>query len=366
MISPEMVCFLAYKRIECQASDNTLDAYRNDLLDFSLWLRGKHVASTSEKDVHRFLDRCVRQKLSPATIARKISVLREIFKFLQRDRGLRRDPMRRIVAPKGWKRIPKAIEPTEAARLLDFPLGMFQNKVRGLRDRAMIELLWAAGIRVSELTSVKLSDLDFENRTIRVFGKGSKERLAPFGLPAARALKAYLSDSRPKLLGKHSSPYLFPGRRGRALTRMRVWQMINERAAQVGMPKLSPHVMRHSCATHLVENGADLRTVQDILGHADITTTQGYLKASPAHLKKMIALHPRNNGKRHQMKLFESKLPSIIPSPWLCEECSAPAVDGRNRCEKHLTQARIARQRQYQKKRAESAKLPQAFGKIAG
>jgi integrase/recombinase XerD len=361
MILPDQVeNFLHTMRIERQASAHTLDAYRRDLSDFCSWLRGRNPVKASEKDVQRYLLYCSRRNLSPATITRRISALRELFKELQRARRIRRDPMRRIVAPKGWKRLPKAIAVEEALKLLDFPLGMFQNKLRGLRDRAIIELFWASGIRVSELTSAKLADLDLENRTIRVFGKGEKDRLAPFGEPAARALHTYLMEVRPKFLKRHASPYLFLGRWGRRMTRERVWQMINERAAQVGLPHLSPHVMRHTCATHLVENNADLRTVQEILGHADVTTTQGYLKASPLHLKKVLArCHPRNNGKHRQMRLFDPKTAPLV-GRIICSQCLQLAAEGKTMCERHLVLARIARKRHYaKKKRAKAVGAPQ-------
>jgi site-specific recombinase XerD len=334
--------FLDYKRVERQASPNTLEAYRYDLREFCDSLTGKSPTDAQESDIRAYLLHCNIRNLNPASINRRVSALREFYKQLQRDGVISHDPMRRVSLMKTWKRLPKAISEDEAVKLLDCAP---TRKSQTLRDRAIIELLWATGIRVSELTGAKIQDVNFENRCMRVWGKGQKERIVPLGLPAVRALQAYLSQPR------QESPFLFPGRNGKQMTRTNVFLLIEHRAERAGIAHLSPHGLRHTCATHLIDHGADLRVVQEILGHSEVSTTQIYLKVTPSHLKDILfRCHPRSNPVHAQMKLFQPKsIPITNARP--CSECAAPAAEGKRRCEHHLRQGRAAHKRHYAKHR---------------
>lgn len=364
--SSKLVCgFLEYKRIEAGASDLTLESYGYDLKHFCNWLSGyrKKTALYADcEDVRKYLDECWRLNPKPSTVAHRITVLREFFNHLQRDRLLSRDPMIRIASVKQWKRLPKPITEAEVQQLLaapDVPTKKVQprgealQKLRAakqpaiaLRDVAICEVLYAGGLRASELIGAKLQDLDPTVPCLRVIGKGDKERIVPLGLPAVRALRDYLTRARPQLAGGNPSPYLFIGERCKQLTRQRLWQIIKERGKRANLTHLSPHVLRHSLATHMLDRGADLRVIQTILGHADIGTTELYTKVSQERLKEAIRMHhPRSNPSRAQLSLFPTTalalVPSFVSNP--CEECAAPSVPGKTRCARHLLQAKEAR-----------------------
>jgi integrase/recombinase XerD len=267
--------------------------------------------------------------------------------------------MIRIEGVKQWKRLPKPITESEVRLLLDVPSrhalaaenikGLKRNNLQewrapkrpaiSIRDLAICEVLYAGGLRASEVITAKLTDLDFELRCLRVNGKGDKERMAPLGLPAMRALREYLVRARPALSDRVQSPYLFVGEKGRQLTRMRLWQIIDQRAKRADLTHVSPHMLRHSAATHLLDHGADLRVIQTILGHADISTTELYTKVSQERLRESVkAHHPRSNPARTQLSLFPTSAlvlaHSFVPNP--CSECVSPSVPGKTRCAHHL------------------------------
>ena len=228
--------------------------------------------------------------LSPATIRRRLSAIRGFYAFLVEMELLDSDPTEGLDNPRTWKHLPQVLSLDEVERLLQAPPG---DNPRGLRDRAMLEVLYATGVRVSELVSLRLVDLDMERGFLKVLGKGKKERVVPLGEEAIGWLRRYL-EVRGEL-DKKGSAYLFLSNRGGPMTRQRFWQIIKEYARRVGITKgISPHTLRHSFATHILERGADLRSVQELLGHADLSTTQIYTHVARAHLEKIYKKsHPR-------------------------------------------------------------------------
>jgi len=227
------------------------------------------------------------------SVGRKLSAVRHLYRYLLLDRLIEHDPTLNIDSPKQWKVLPKSLAPDEINVMLGNPRAPANHKLAdamAARDRAMLEVFYAGALRVSELTGVKLEDLKLEFGYVLVRGKGDKERIVPLGKSAQEALMGYMRDSRPVLAAQRNSPFLFLGRGACKLTRQRVWQMV--RAASMSMGRhASPHMLRHSCATHMVENGADLRTVQTILGHADISTTQVYTHLALDRLKNVYQKH---------------------------------------------------------------------------
>lgn len=365
--SPRLVHdFLHYKRIEAGAAQKTIESYNYGLRHFCNWLsqyRKKTAVQADDKDVRKYLAACWRTKPAAATVGHRVSVLREFFKHLLRDGLIGRDPMIRIGPVKHWKRLPKAITEAEVEQLLSAQnpspiktkragrLGGLQKwheaklPAIAIRDVAICEVLYAGGLRATELTNAKLCDLEWTSPGLRVIGKGEKERTAPLGLAAVRALRDYLTQARPQLAGESHSPYLFIDRVGTGLTRQRLWQIIRDRAKRANLVHVSPHVLRHSMATHLLDRGADLRVIQTILGHADISTTELYTKVTPERLKEAVKLHhPRSNPARAQLSLFPTAalalVPSFVSTP--CAECAGPSVPGKRRCARHLLKAKEA------------------------
>jgi integrase/recombinase XerD len=238
--------------------------------------------------------------LDGRSVGRKLSAIRQLYRHLLLDGKIDKDPTLNIDLPKQWKVLPKALSRDEVgAMLAEKQPG--KETIRGhalaLRDRAMIELLYAGGVRVSEVADARLEDLKLEMGYILVRGKGDKERMVPLGVPAQTALQQYLRNGREVMANKRNSPLLFLGAGGRRLTRQRLWQLVGKASLPSGR-HASPHMLRHSCATHMVENGADLRTVQTILGHSDISTTQIYTHVALDRLKSVYAKHhPRAKAK---------------------------------------------------------------------
>lgn len=233
------------------------------------------------------------------SVARKLSALRHFYRYLLLDELIDHDPTLNIDSPKQWKVLPKSLATDEIESLMLNKQGRDANlnPAMASRDHAMLEVFYAGALRVSELVAVKLEDLKLDLGYLLVRGKGDKERIVPLGKTAQEVLTGYLKDARPALLRKKTSPLLFPGRGGRQLSRQRVWQMVQQASVSIGR-KASPHMLRHSCATHMVENGADLRTVQTILGHADISTTQVYTHVALDRLKNVYRKHhPRAKAK---------------------------------------------------------------------
>jgi integrase/recombinase XerD len=226
-------------------------------------------------------------------VGRKLSAIRHLYRYLLLDGKIQKDPTLNIDSPKQWKVLPKSLSRDEVEATLSAAQpqnGSARAQALALRDRAMLELLYAGGVRVSEVADARLEDLKLEMGYILVRGKGDKERMVPLGIPAQQSLQTYLKDSRAVLTKKKSSPLLFLGTGARRLTRQRVWQLVGKASLASGR-HASPHMLRHSCATHMVENGADLRTVQTILGHSDISTTQIYTHVALDRLKSVYTKH---------------------------------------------------------------------------
>jgi integrase/recombinase XerD len=287
--------FLNYLLVERGLSANTLDAYGRDLARYLDFLDREGVAhpdGVSPPLVLRFLGRLREAGLSARSRARVLVALRMFHKFLLAEKIATTNPTSRIEAPRSLRALPQTLSPAEVERLLAAPVG---NEAYAFRDRAMLELLYATGLRVSELVGLNLEDLQLDVGYLYAFGKGSKRRIVPMGEAAISELRRYLDEGRPFLLRESASSHLFLNRVGRGLTRQGFWKIIKSRAREAGISKnITPHTLRHSFATHLLENGADLRAVQTMLGHADISTTQIYTHVSRERLRRIHEqFHPR-------------------------------------------------------------------------
>ncbi|KJY61362.1 site-specific tyrosine recombinase XerD [Lactobacillus apis] len=288
--------YLRYSQIERGLSDNTIFAYRQDLMDFLAFLKKEGLDSwpTKAVDIDAFLAEQRDLNKATSSISRMISSLRKFYQWLVRQNIQKINPMLEIDSPKKEHRLPVALSVDEVTKLLDQP---DVTKKLGIRDRALLETLYATGIRVSELINLKFSDLHEELKLLKVLGKGSKERLIPISDVAISWIKSYQEKVRDPLLlksGKNTDT-IFLNNRGGALTRQAVWQIIKRYCQMAGIKKnVTPHTLRHTFATHLLENGADLRVVQEILGHSDISTTQIYTNLSQQHILQVYAkTHPR-------------------------------------------------------------------------
>ena len=305
--------FLDYLRVERGSAKLTIAAYTSDLAQFAEFLEKRHVvlSGARREDVREYIQELFSNALDGRSVGRKLSAIRHLYRHLLLDGKIDKDPTLNIDLPKQWKVLPKALSRDEVGALLsETKLAETQPRsetARGqalaLRDHAMLELLYAGGVRVSEVADARLEDLKLEMGYILVRGKGDKERMVPLGVPAQQALQQYLKNGREVIAKKKSSPLLFLGTGGRRLTRQRIWQLVGTAGLASGLPSgrhASPHMLRHSCATHMVENGADLRTVQTILGHADISTTQIYTHVALDRLKSVYAKHhPRAKARNN-------------------------------------------------------------------
>ena len=279
--------FLDFCRVEKGLAANSLHSYRFDLNKLSSKLGAPHKATA--QDLSGYVESLYRAGLSARSIARHITTLRNFYGFLAREGEIDRDPTEFLALPRQWTRLPKYLNREEIEKLLAAPP---VEKPTGLRDRAMLELLYAAGLRVTELCRLELSAVERDLGVLRVTGKGNKQRLVPFGVPAREAIERYLAGGRPRLLKGRASRYLFVTARGSAMTRQAFWKLIRGYGRGVGIfHHLTPHVLRHSFATHLVEGGADLRSVQVMLGHADISTTQVYTHVAQRRLRDTVDQH---------------------------------------------------------------------------
>jgi integrase/recombinase XerD len=289
-LPPWVAEFLTFCRIEKGLSRNTLSAYRTDLQRFS-GLCAVHAEPPAEV-IHKHLDSLSEAGLSPRSIARHLTTIRNFYEYLLQEGKVQSDPIRNIPLPRQWQTLPKYLSLEQVDALLTAP---DRKTAAGIRDRAMIEFLYATGVRVTELCTAELKGVSADIGVVRVFGKGSKERLIPIGRSALDALAEYLQNGRPKLLKGKGSPYLFVTARGTCLTRQGFWKLLKKYGQQVGIwQRSSPHAIRHSFATHLLERGADLRSVQTMLGHSDISTTQIYTHVLQARLKSTVdEHHPR-------------------------------------------------------------------------
>jgi integrase/recombinase XerD len=305
----ELKSFIEYLSVERGLAPSSVVAYKTDIRQFADFL-GRHdraLLTARHDDVREFVRQLFSNDADGRSVARKLSALRHLYRYLLLDKKIEIDPSLNIESPKQWKVLPKALARDEMETTLAAPLkrpGVNDTKdsaALAARDHAMLEVFYAGALRVSEIVSAKLEDLKLEAGYMLVRGKGDKERVVPLGKSAQDALTEYLSQSRPVLAaGKRggspsaaaarNSPLLFIARGGRKLTRQRIWQMVRAASAVSGRAA-SPHMLRHSCATHMVENGADLRTVQTILGHADISTTQVYTHLALDRLRTVYQKH---------------------------------------------------------------------------
>lgn len=289
--------FLDYLKVEKGLAALTVSAYETDLAQFAEFLETKRrdLPDARRDDVRAFLSRLFSDEVKDRSVARKLSALRHLYKFLLLDRVVKHDPTLDIDSPRQWKILPKSLAGAEIDSMLASTGGRGDSALAAAiaqRDRAMLEVLYAAGLRVSELVGMKLEDLKLDMGHVLVRGKGDKERIVPLGRASQEAIRGYLAEARPALLAGKVSPALFVRRGGGRLSRQRVWQMV--KAASAAGRHASPHTLRHSCATHMVENGADLRTVQTILGHADISTSQIYTHVALDRLRNVYrSHHPR-------------------------------------------------------------------------
>ncbi len=284
--------FLDYLSIEKGLSQNTLDAYERDVTRCLDHFKTMPPDRITRKDLLGFLVKIQDGGLSSRSMARTISSLRAFFRFLLMEKMIQEDPTDLLESPRGWLKPPKTLNQKEVENLLNLPKG--DNPV-GVRDDAMIELLYATGLRVSELASLKLDSINFQSGFLITLGKGAKERIIPIGDVCMAKLKIYLEHSRPQLLKQRPCSILFLNRSGQKMSRQAFWYRLKYYARHAGITKsFSPHTLRHSFATHLLERGADLRSVQMMLGHSDITTTQIYTHVTREHLKRLHqAHHPR-------------------------------------------------------------------------
>jgi integrase/recombinase XerD len=315
--APVLAGFLDYLRIEKGLARLSIAAYTTDIGQFAEFLeKRKRILLTARRnDIREFLQQLFSHQVDGRSVGRKLSALRHLYRYLLLDKTIEHDPTLNIETPRQWKVLPKSLAHDEVEATLAAPAARQTSSHRpskhapslAARDTAMLELLYAGALRVSELVTAKLEDLKLESGYMLVRGKGDKERIVPLGKPAQDALSEYLASGRPALaqarpvkaarkaassasLPAGNSPLLFIARGGRKLTRQRIWQMVGEASAASGR-RASPHMLRHSCATHMVENGADLRTVQTILGHADISTTQVYTHVALDRLRTVYQKH---------------------------------------------------------------------------
>jgi integrase/recombinase XerD len=300
-LDPVVKSFLAYLRVEKGLATLTVESYASDLAQFAGFLqsRKRALVEARREDVRGFLSQLFANGVKDRSVARKLSTLRHFYKYLLLDRITKHDPTLEIDSPKQWKILPKSLAKTEITSMLESAGEAGDSKFAAAlaqRDQAMVEVLYAGGLRVSEIVSVKLEDLKLDMGYVLVRGKGDKERIVPIGKAAQEQIGVYLADGRMALLNGKISPMLFVRHGGGKLTRQRVWQMV--KAISAAGRHASPHMLRHSCATHMVENGADLRTVQTILGHSDISTTQIYTHVALDRLKTVYRdFHPRGKKK---------------------------------------------------------------------
>jgi|TARA_S200000501_G_scaffold360489_2_gene387625 integrase/recombinase XerD len=282
--------FLDAVWLESGLSENTLNAYRTDLAAFEGWLGKKKLAldAVTRAELLGYLAANVRQGLSPRSSARRLSTLRRFYRYLLREALIGEDPTADVRSPSLGRPLPKSITEASVEKLLTAP----PETTLGVRDRAMLETMYASGLRVSELVALALNELDLTTGLVRVTGKGGKERIVPLGDEATSRLGDYLKGARPSLLGEQKSGAVFLTRRGQPMTRQAFWQLIKRYSAAAGIDSsLSPHSLRHAFATHLLNHGADLRSVQMLLGHADLSTTQIYTHVAKARLQTLHASH---------------------------------------------------------------------------
>ncbi|MGD1058005.1 MAG: site-specific tyrosine recombinase XerD [Solirubrobacteraceae bacterium] len=298
-ITPLILDFLAYLELERGLSRNTLEAYRSDLFQLGEFLNRRELPATraSHGDLAAFLSEL---QVAPSTLARKVACLRSFYHHLRREGTIEHDPTADLRGPRKPQRLPRVLTREQVARLLEQPRG---TEPLALRDRALLESMYACGLRASEAVGLELADVDLEEGLLRARGKGSKERIVPIGRQALAALNAYLRSGRPQLIAPDRAQppaQLFLNSRGAGLTRQGLYKIIQGHARTAGLAeRMSPHTLRHSFATHLLAGGCDLRSLQEMLGHADLATTQVYTHLSADRLKDAyFSAHPRASATR--------------------------------------------------------------------
>jgi integrase/recombinase XerD len=278
--------------LEDGLAKNTLESYRRDLTQFATWLGDQHgrtLIGADQADIQIYLGYQFRKKARATSVARLLSSLKRFYRYLLRQARIKGDPTLKIDAPKLPRSLPRSLTEGDVEQLLAAPR---VGEALGLRDKAMLETLYASGLRVSELVGLKLSQVSQDMGVVRALGKGSKERLVPLGEEALAWIRRYLEEGRPELLSGRASADLFVTARGAAMTRQMFWHLLRRYALQAGLRKaISPHTLRHAFATHLINHGADLRVVQLLLGHSDISTTQIYTHVARERLKQLHAKH---------------------------------------------------------------------------
>jgi integrase/recombinase XerD len=285
--------FLDYLQVERGLSSNTLEAYRRDMAKLARFAaaRQKEPLTLERSDITAFVEALFKDGLDARSVERALTVVRNFYRFLVLDGHRRTDPTASLVPPRSWQTLPKFLTPEEVERLLQQP---DITTEAGARDRAILELLYATGLRVSELCNLKMGDVNRDAGYLVCLGKGSKERLVPIGRSALEALARHLRFRAVYRAGT-ASPYLFLTARGKPITRQFCWKMVSEYGRQAGLGTVTPHMIRHTFATHLLEHGADLRSVQMLLGHADLTTTQNYTHVTTERLRETYRrFHPRS------------------------------------------------------------------------
>lgn len=287
--------FIHFLSVEKGLAANTLESYQRDIMAYATYLRNhgvKDVHDSSRTHIIGYLLSLQEKGRATATLSRNMASIRAFYQFLVRDKYLDKDPSIHLETPKIEKRLPKVLSVEEVERLLEGPS---LDSPTGIRDKAMLELLYATGIRVSELVSLAIGDVNLEMGFVKCIGKGSKERIIPLGSMANRIVRQYIEAGRPKLLKQSHETALFLNHLGKQITRQGFWKIIKRYASLVNIrTEITPHTLRHSFATHLLENGADLRSVQEMLGHADISTTQIYTHVTRTRIKDVYAkTHPR-------------------------------------------------------------------------
>lgn len=289
LLSRSAQSFLGFCRVEKGLSGNSLSAYLIDIQRFSAGIFPLALEEATPRDLARYVESLYHAGLSARSIARHMTTLRNFYGFLTREGEIPSDPSDLLVPPRQWSNLPKYLSRQEIDGLLKAP---DPSKPTGIRDRAMLELLYATGLRVTELCRLALSNVERDSGVLRVTGKGNKQRLVPFGESAGEAVGQYVNRARPGLLKGRASGFLFVTARGGAMTRQGFWKLLGLYGKKAGILRdLTPHVVRHSFATHLVEGGADLRSVQIMLGHADISTTQVYTHVARRRLREIVDQH---------------------------------------------------------------------------
>ena len=291
---PELDRFLIFLGVERGLSENTVVSYKLQLNQYFEYLENKKINFLKIDNIGllEFIKYVSRQNKSIATQAHFISVLKSFYKFLLNEKKVLINPAGNLIFPKKWKILPEYLTTDEMIQLLNLP---DLTRIFGIRDKAILEIFYSTGIRISEAVNLKLENIFLDEKFLRVFGKGHKERIVPFGVEAEKSLTSYLKNSRMHILKGKSSDYVFLNRYGVKLSRQGVWKIIKAYGQKIGVSyKLSPHIIRHSFATHMIENGADLRSIQMILGHSNITTTEIYTHIARDKLKQIYDLfHPR-------------------------------------------------------------------------